>query len=77
MKADMAERVETHMIVKMEVKGNNNKQKLPMHWKSIYMRLTDSQLKHPPIIEVATQVTLNVIILEAIRIKAPTTSHQD
>ena len=77
MKADMAERVETLMIVKMEVKGNNNKLKLPMHWRSIFMRLTDSQLKHPPIIEVATRVMHNVISLEAMETKAPTTSNPD
>ena len=41
------------------------------------MRLTDSQLKHPLIIEVATRVMHNVISLEAMETKAPTTSNPD
>jgi len=43
------------------------------------MKLTDNQLKRHPIIKivVAIQVTHNVIIREAIRIKAPTTSPPD
>jgi hypothetical protein len=77
MKVDMAGRVVTLMIVRTEV-NNNSKQKLPMLWKSIFMRLMDSQLKrHPPIIVVATQVTHNVTILGVQWIKAPTTSPPD
>ena len=77
MKVDMAGRVETLMIVRTEV-NSNSKQKLQMLWKSIFMRLTDSQLKrHPHIIVVATQVTHNVTILGVQWIKAPTTSPPD